>query len=92
LEYLPKNVFLPVIFAGAVRCKREPMSLKGAQAALIDFAYNCDAGNLQASTLRKAVYLGDFGSAAEQFPKWVYARGIKLSGLVRRRNAERELF
>ncbi len=62
------------------------------EAALIDFAFNCGAGNLQISTLRKAVIRGDFERAAEQFTRWVYARGVKLPGLVRRRAAERDMF
>lgn len=62
------------------------------RAALIDFAFNLGAGNLQISTLRRAVNRGDFIRAAEQFGRWVYANGIKLGGLVRRRAAEREMF
>jgi lysozyme len=62
------------------------------EAALIDFAFNCGAGNLELSTLRRRVNDGDFAGAAEQFARWVYAGGIKLPGLVRRRRAERALF
>lgn len=70
-----------------------PGPLKATQlAALIDFTFNCGAGNLEVSTLRKAVNRGDVARAAEQFGRWVYARGVKLPGLVRRRAAEREMF
>ncbi|MBI5491478.1 MAG: lysozyme [Deltaproteobacteria bacterium] len=70
-----------------------PVPLKPCQfAALIDFSFNLGAGNLQVSTLRKAVNRGDVDRAAEQFSRWVYARGVKLPGLVRRRTAEREMF
>lgn len=61
-------------------------------AALYDFAFNCGAGNLQTSSLRQCVLRGDFRAAQGQFCKWVYARGAKLSGLVRRRAAEARLF
>lgn len=61
-------------------------------AALADFAFNCGAGNLEMSTLRTRVNRGDFSGAAEEFGRWVYARGVKLPGLVRRRVAERNLF
>jgi lysozyme len=33
-----------------------------------------------------------FQDAADEFPRWVYADHRKLPGLVRRREAERELF
>jgi lysozyme len=61
-------------------------------AALADFAFNCGAGNLQASTLRRKVNRGDFVGAEREFGKWVFARGVKLRGLVLRRQAEAEMF
>ena len=62
------------------------------RAALIDFTYNVGAGNLQASTLRRLVLRGEMEEAADQFLRWVFARGVKLPGLVRRRRANKELF
>lgn len=62
------------------------------QAALIDFAFNLGAGNLQISSLRAKLNRGEYGDAADEFLKWVYAGGVKLVGLVRRRAAERDLF
>jgi lysozyme len=61
-------------------------------AALADFTFNCGSGNLEISGLRRKVNRGDFDGASDEFLKWVFARGIKLPGLVRRRVAERELF
>lgn len=61
-------------------------------AALIDFAFNCGAGNYQASTLRKKVNRGDFADVPRQLSRWVFARGVKLPGLVRRRKAEAEVW
>jgi lysozyme len=58
------------------------------EAALVDFAFNCGAGNLQVSTLRRVVNRGEYEAAPAQFMRWVYARGVRLNGLVRRRRAE----
>lgn len=66
--------------------------LETQRGALIDFAFNCGAGNLQASTLRRRVNAGDHAAAAREFGRWVWAGGVKLPGLVRRRQAERELY
>lgn len=60
--------------------------------ALADFAYNLGASRLAGSTLRRKVNVGDFDAAADEFPKWVFAGGKKLPGLVIRREAERNLF
>lgn len=64
----------------------------GQAAALIDFTFNCGAGNLQMSALRQAVLRSDHDAAAAQFGRWVFAGGIKLRGLVRRRAAEADLY
>lgn len=60
--------------------------------ALIDFAYNLGFGSLRNSTLMRLVNESKFEEAANQFPRWVYAGGKVLPGLVRRREAERQLF
>ena len=60
--------------------------------ALVSFCYNLGPGNLRSSTLLKRINAGDFNGAAEQFDRWVYAGGKKLSGLVKRRAAEKALF
>jgi lysozyme len=60
----------------------------GQYAALIDFAFNVGAGNLEVSTLRKCVTRGDHDEVPIQLRKWVFAGGVKLPGLVRRREAE----
>jgi len=65
---------------------------EGQYAALIDFAFNCGAGNLQVSTLRQKVLRGEHQAAAQEFAKWVFSRGVRLPGLVRRRKAESELY
>jgi lysozyme len=55
-------------------------------------AFNLGNGSLQASTLRKRINREDYEGAANEFPRWVFAGGRKLRGLVKRRYAERELF
>lgn len=60
--------------------------------ALVDFAYNAGAKNLLTSTLLKKLNAGDYAGASREFSKWVYGGGKKLNGLVKRREAERQLF
>lgn len=62
------------------------------QAALIDFVYNVGSGNFARSTLLSLLNQGDYAGAAGQFTRWVYAAGVVLPGLVRRREAEAALF
>lgn len=60
--------------------------------ALVSFTFNLGCGNLQSSTLLAKLNRGDIQGTAEEFPKWVYAGGNILPGLVRRRAAEKDLF
>lgn len=60
--------------------------------ALVDFAYNAGAKNLLTSTLLKKLNAGDYAGASKEFGKWVYSGTKKLNGLVKRREAERQLF
>lgn len=62
-------------------------------AALTSFAYNVGSGALQSSTLLKLLNSNaDKVSVADQFLRWNKAGGKELSGLTRRREAERSLF
>lgn len=60
--------------------------------ALVSFAYNLGAASLMSSTLLRKLNAGDYNDAADELPRWVYAGGRVLPGLVRRRNAEQRLF
>lgn len=60
--------------------------------ALVSFVFNCGSGNFKKSTLLKQINRGEILPAAEQFLKWVKAGGKTLPGLVKRREAEREIF
>lgn len=64
----------------------------GQFAALVDFAYNDGIGALEHSTLLKCVNARDFGQAASEFDRWIYAHGVKLKGLVTRATRRKALF
>ena len=57
--------------------------------ALVSFAYNLGLGALKGSTLLKRVNENPCNeNIIFQFKRWVNAGGVKLSGLVKRRNEE----
>jgi lysozyme len=60
--------------------------------ALVDFTFNLGAGNLQSSTLLRLLNSGDYTGAAGEFDKWDRAGGQVLAGLLRRRQAEADMF
>jgi GH24 family phage-related lysozyme (muramidase) len=60
--------------------------------ALVSFAYNLGSDALANSTLLKLLNRGNHVAAAAEFEKWDKAGGAVLSGLERRRKAERSLF
>ncbi|MCX8041627.1 MAG: lysozyme, partial [Thermodesulfobacteriaceae bacterium] len=60
--------------------------------ALLSFTFNVGVYAFKASTLRRRVNAKEWKEAANQFLRWVYARGRKLPGLVKRRQEERKLF
>jgi lysozyme len=60
--------------------------------ALVDFVFNAGSGNFAGSTLLRELNASKIEAAAAQFSRWVYAGGKELPGLVKRRNAEADLF
>ena len=60
-------------------------------AAYLSFHYNIGTGNFRSSTLLRHLNAGRRVAACNELPHWVYAKGIKLPGLVTRRAQEREL-
>jgi lysozyme len=58
--------------------------------ALVSFHYN--TGAIAKATLTKRHKAGDFAGAGAEFGKWVHAGGKRLVGLVRRREAEANLY
>jgi lysozyme len=61
------------------------------KAAAVSFVFNVGAGNFQRSTFLKLLNEGRIVEACHELPKWVYAKGKKLKGLVNRRQAEMKL-
>lgn len=60
--------------------------------ALVSFTYNLGSGVLQRSTLRMKLNRGEYEEAADEFPKWCWAGGRKLKGLLLRRLREKRIF
>lgn len=60
--------------------------------ALVSFTYNLGARSLSTSTLLRKLNSGNYAGAADEFLRWNKAGGKVLSGLTRRREAERALF
>lgn len=60
--------------------------------ALVDFCFNVGPGNLESSTLLRDLNAGDIAGAAAQFDNWQFSHGVKMAGLLRRREAETKLF
>ena len=60
--------------------------------ALVDFVFNCGAGNFAGSTLLKKINAGDMEGSALEFEKWTHADGKVMAGLIKRRHAEAVLF
>lgn len=61
------------------------------KAALASFIFNVGETQFRNSTLLRKLNAGDTAGACAELDRWVYAKGRKLSGLVKRRAAEREL-
>jgi lysozyme len=59
--------------------------------AYLSFHYNVGSGNFRSSTLLRHLNAGERIEACKQLSRWVYAKGVKLPGLVTRRAQEREL-
>ena len=58
------------------------------EAACVSFIYNLGRGNFLSSTFLKKLKVNDMKAAQIECEKWVYAKGKKLAGLVKRRKAE----
>jgi lysozyme len=59
--------------------------------AYLSFHYNVGSANFKSSTLLRHLNAGERIEACKQLSRWVYARGVKLPGLVTRRAHERDL-
>lgn len=77
-------------YAGVRRCITAPMQDHQA-AALTSFTFNVGATALCKSTLARYANAGDWARACAELDRWVYAKGRKLPGLVKRRAEERAM-
>lgn len=60
--------------------------------ALTSFVFNIGAGAFARSTVRKVINRGWHPEVPEQLKRWVFSGGRLMPGLVRRREAEGELY
>ena len=60
--------------------------------SIVSFSFNLGLGVLQRSTLRQKLNRGNYDVASKEFLKYTRAGGKVLKGLVRRRQAEYNLF
>lgn len=60
--------------------------------ALVSFIFNVGGGQFGKSTMRRLLNELRYEDAADEFPKWKYADGRVMKGLVTRRAAERKIF
>lgn len=81
-----------VLFEQAVRNGLEIEVNENQFSALVAFVYNVGAGAYEKSTLLRKINAGDFVGASKEFARWNKAGGRVLPGLVKRRQAEMELF
>jgi len=89
------NQLLASDIAGAVTCVNGAVRSAIQQNqfdALVDFVFNLGCAALLSSTLLRMVNAGDFAGAASQFLLWDHAGGVVVPGLLRRREAESDLF
>lgn len=64
---------------------------QGQAVALTSATFNIGPQVVCGSTLQRKANAGDWAGACAELDRWVYAKGRKLKGLVRRRAAERAL-
>lgn len=76
--------------AGVDSCVSVPLS-DGQRVAFVSFVYNVGRSKFCGSTLVRKLNAGDYMGACNELPRWVYAKGIKLPGLVKRREKERAI-
>jgi lysozyme len=67
--------------------------LKPAQLdAITSWVFNLGSGRFRGSTLRSVINRGELGVVPGELRRWVYGGGVKLPGLVKRRELEVQLF
>lgn len=77
-------------YADVQRCITASMT-PGQAAALTSATYNAGPKLVCGSTLQRLANAGRWPEACAQLDRWVFAGGIKLPGLIKRRGSERAL-
>lgn len=75
---------------GVDACVKVPLP-PARKAAFVSFSYNVGTGAFCGSTLVKKINAGDVAGACDELLRWTTARGVKLPGLVKRREQERAM-
>lgn len=76
--------------AAVERCVKVPMP-PPREAGLTSFTYNVGGSAFCGSTLVRKLNAGDVVGACDELRRWTTARGVKLPGLVARREQERTM-
>lgn len=77
-------------FEGALKdCVRVPLH-QAEYDVYVSFAYNVGAHAFCTSTLVRKLNAGDYVGACNELSRWVNAGGVRVQGLVNRREAERK--
>lgn len=79
-------------FEAAVNKLTGGVATQGQFDALVSLSYNIGETALKHSTLLRLHNEGEYAAAAKEFGRWVNAGGRKLTGLVRRRAAEAQMY
>jgi lysozyme len=79
-------------FENAVNAMVKPKLTDNQFAALVSFAYNVGNANLRKSSVLRLINEGRLAEGAAALRRWNKAGGKVLPGLIRRREAEIELF
>lgn len=83
---------LPSYELGMAACINDPAAVPDkSYEAFISFTYNVGVGAFCSSTLDRKLNSGDLRGACNELPRWVYAGGNVLPGLVARRAVEQKL-
>jgi len=89
------EIFLESDIAGSVAAVNRLVTCEIDQChfdALVDFVFNLGCASLSQSTLLRMINKGDLAGAQLQFHLWDHAGGVVIPGLLRRREAEAQLF
>lgn len=75
---------------GMMKCVKVPLP-DPSFTAFLSFTYNVGTGAFCKSTLARKLNAGDLRGACNELSKWDKAAGIRLPGLTKRRQIERDL-